>query len=126
MAAKVIALLWSVFEMKANYVDDGDQRWLRASGDGTGKGLILRALGSEKWNLTAGPMSRQVRRENEDCVNSIISEQHLDETGSDRFNQAMWGWRDLKGRKRPTAALHQHLMDLADAFIQSDLHCIYL
>lgn len=77
--------------MKANYVDDGDQRWLRASGDGMGKGLILRALGSEKWKLTAGQMSRQVSRENEDCVNSIISEQHLDETGSDRFNQAMQG-----------------------------------
>lgn len=56
-----------------------------------GKGLILRALALEKWLFTAGPMSRQVSRENEDGMNSIISEQHLYETGRDCLNQVMQG-----------------------------------
>lgn len=56
-----------------------------------GKGLILRALALEKWLFTAGPMSRQVSRENEDGMNSIISEQHLYETGRDYLNQVMQG-----------------------------------
>lgn len=56
-----------------------------------GKGLLLRALTLEKWLFTAGPKSRQVSRENEDGMNSIISEQHLYETGRDCLNQVMQG-----------------------------------
>lgn len=57
----------------------------------SGEGLILRALSSEKWLFTAGPMSRQVSRENEDGMNSIISEQHLYETGWDCLNRPIQG-----------------------------------
>lgn len=59
-----------------------------------------RALGLEKWLFTAGPVRRQVSRENEDPMHSIISEQHLFETGSDCFNQKMQGWRDFRDLKK--------------------------
>ncbi len=55
------------------------------------KGLLLRALALEKWLFTAGPKSRQDSRENEHGMNSIISKQHLYETGRNCLNQVMQG-----------------------------------
>jgi len=49
LAAAVIALLWCVcvFEMKANYVDDGDQCWLRERIDF--ESSRLREVETHRW-----------------------------------------------------------------------------